>query len=150
MPIVEFSERDLLRGTVVDPAWYRVFIEEIDGEGQASKDNKSTNYNVEVTILFDGDTGDTTFRGVPITYNFNSKAMGFTKGLFASVGLELKAKERYRLEACAKREVDMFIGNKPYNGRTVNEVTHQYRKPKPEVVAIEPQAPAEQAGTETT
>lgn len=137
MPIVEFSDRDLLRGTVVDPSWYRVFIEEIDGEGEASKDQKSTNYKVEGTILFDGDTGDTKFRGVPVTWNFNSKAMGFSKGLFEAVGLKLEAKTRYRLEACAQREVDVFIGNKPYQGRTLNDINHQYRAIKPEVVAVE-------------
>ncbi len=144
MPIVEFSDRDLLRGTVVDPAWYRVFIEEIDAEGEESKDKKSTNYRVEGTILFDADTGDTKFRGVPVTWNFNSKAMGFSKGLFESCGLELKAKERYRLEACAQREVDLFIGNKPYQGRTLNDINHQYRKPKEDVVAVEGAATPQQ------
>lgn len=137
MPIVEFSQRDLLRGTVVDPAWYRVFIEEIDAEGEASKDNKSTNYKAEGTILFDGDTGDTKFKGVPIGWNFNSKAMGFTRGLFEAIGLELKSGERYRLESCAGREVDVFIGNKPYQGRILNDINHQYRAIKPEVVAVE-------------
>lgn len=134
MPIVEFSDRDLLRGRVVDPDWYRVLIDEIDAEGELSRDQKSTNYKVEVTILFQADTGDAKFRGIPVTYNFNSKAMGFTRGLFEACGLPLKAKERYRLEACAGKEIDMFIGNKPYQGRTLNDVTHQYRKPKEEVV----------------
>jgi hypothetical protein len=143
MPIVEFSQRDLLRGTVVDPSWYRCFIEEIDAEGEDSKDKKSTNYKVDVTILFDGDTGDSKFRGVPILYNFNSKALGFTMGLFLACGLELKSGERYRLEACAGREVDIFIGNKPYLGRTLNDVNHQYRAPKPEITLVET-PPAEQ------
>lgn len=137
MPIVEFSQRDLLRGTQVDPAWYRVFIEEIDAEGESSKDNKSTNYKAEGTILFDGDTGDTKFRGVPITWNFNSKAMGFTRGLFEAIGLELKPGERYRLEACSQREVDIYIGNKPYQGRILNDINHQYRPINPAVTAVE-------------
>jgi len=142
MPIVEFSQRDLLRGTVVDPAWYRVFIEEIDDTGEESKDKKSTNYKAEGTILFDGDTGDGKFRGVPITWNFNSKAMGFSRGLFEAVGLELKAGERYRLEACAGREVDIYIGNKPYQGRILNDINHQYRTPKPDVKLMETDQPA--------
>lgn len=141
MPIVEFSQRDLLRGTVVDPAWYRCFIEEIDAEGEASKDQKSTNYKVDITILFDGDTGDGKFRGVPVLYNFNSKAMGFTRGLFEACGLALKPGERYRLEACAQREVDIFIGNKPYQGRTLNDVNHQYRKPKDDVTLVQDEVP---------
>lgn len=135
MPLVEFSERDLRRGTVVDPDWYRVRIEEIDADGQLSKDQKSTNYVAEATILFNGETGDRKFAGVPITWNFNSKAMGFTRGLFEACGLELKANERYRLEACVGREIDMYIGNKPYQGRILNDVNHQYRKAKEEVVA---------------
>lgn len=146
MPIVEFSDRDLLRGTVVDPSWYRVFIEEIDATGEESKDKKSTNYKVEGTIMFDGDTGDTKFAGVPVTWNFNSKAMGFSKGLFESVGLKLEKNTRYRLEACAQREVDVFIGNKPYQGRTLNDINHQYRAPKSDVVAMPAattEAPAE-------
>ena len=145
MPLVEFSDRDLRRGTVVEPAWYRVKIEEIDAEGSLSKDGKSTNYVAEATILFNGDTGDTTFTGVPITWNFNSKAMGFTRGLFESVGLTLEAHKRYRLEACAGREVDMFIGNKPYQGRILNEVNHQYRRIRDDVVA----RPSDQPETET-
>ena len=100
----------------------------------------------KVTILFDGDTGSGKFRGVPILYNFNSKAMGFTKGLFLACGLELKSGERYRLEACAGREVDMFIGNKPYLGRTLNDVNHQYRAPNPTVTLVE-EPPAEQPAT---
>lgn len=130
MPIVEFSDRDLRRGTVVDPSWYRVHIEEIDAEGSPSKDGKSTNYNAEGTILFDADTGDEKFKGVPITWNFNSKAMGFTRGLFEACGLELKSHERYRLEACAGHEIDLYIGNKPYQGRILNDINHQYRKPR--------------------
>jgi hypothetical protein len=142
MPIVEFSQRDMLRGKVVDPAWYRVFIEEIDETGEESKDKKSTNYKTEGTIMFDGDTGDGKFRGVPVTWNFNSKAMGFSKGLFEAVGLELKAGERYRLEACAGREVDVYIGNKPYQGRILNDINHQYRAIKPDVKLVETDQPA--------
>lgn len=135
MPMVEFSERDLLRGKIVEPAWYRVHIDEIDAEGQLSKDQKSTNYNVEATILFNGDTGDTTFRGVPLTWNFNSKAMGFSRGLFEALGVELRAGERYRLEAAQGREVDVYVKNEPYQGRILNKVNHDYRKIKPEVAA---------------
>lgn len=136
MPIVEFSERDLLRGKVVEPAWYRVKIEEVDAEGTLSKDQKSTNYNVEATILFNGDNGDTTYAGIPIVWNFNSKAMGFSKGLFEAIGVEIKAGERYRLEAAAGREVDVYVKNDLYQGRTLNKVDHTYRSPKPEVVAV--------------
>lgn len=137
MPIVRFTDRDLRRGEVPDPDWYRVYIDEIDADGTLSKDGKSTNYNAEATILFNGETGGIKFKGVPITWNFNSKALGFSKGLFLALGLEVKANEGYRLEACAGREVDMYIGQKPYEGRIVVKVDHKYRTPKSEVVATD-------------
>lgn len=142
-PLVEFSERDLLRGKPIEPAWYRVHIDELDAEGQLSKDKGSTNYNVEATIMFNGDNGDCTFRNYPLTWNFNSKAMGFSRGLLESVGVEVKPKERYRLEAAAGREVDVYVDNEIYQGRIVNKVNHKYRKPNPEVVARVSDTPAE-------
>ena len=135
MPIVEFSERDLLRGKPIEPAWYRVFIEQVDAEGTLSKDQKSTNYEMEGTVKFNGDSGDTTYANYPITWNFNSKAMGFSRGLFEALGVQVQAKERYRLEAAAGREVDIFIENDTYQGRIVNKVNHKYRAPNPAVVA---------------
>jgi hypothetical protein len=138
MPLVEFTDRDLLRGKPIEPAWYRVHLDSIDGEGELSKDKKSTNYNVEGTILFNGDNGDPTYKGYPLTWNFNSKAMGFTKELFIAFGLELKSKERYRLEALAGKDIDVFVENDTYQGRTTNKVNHKYRPIKPEVVEQAP------------
>ncbi|MET0786386.1 MAG: hypothetical protein ABWY25_06760 [Paenisporosarcina sp.] len=135
MPLVEFSERDLLRGKPIEPAWYRVHIDELDAEGTLSKDQKSTNYNVEATVLFNGDNGDCTFRNYPVMWNFNSKAMGFSRGLLESLGVEIKAKERYRLEAAVGRDVDVYIENEIYQGRILNKVNHKYRQPRPDVVA---------------
>jgi hypothetical protein len=137
MPLVEFTDRDLLRGLPIDPAWYRVYIESIDAEGELSKDKKSTNYNVEGTIKFNGDTGGIKFRNYPLTWNFNSKAMGFSKGLFQSIGVELKAHERYRLEAATGLEIDVFVENSMWEGRITNKVNHKYRPIKPEVVATD-------------
>lgn len=134
MPLVEFSDRDLLRGKPIEPAWYRVHLDSIDGEGELSKDKKSTNYNVEGTILFNGDNGDITYKGYPISWNFNSKAMNFTKELFIAFGLELKSKERYRLEALAGKDIDVYIENETWQGRIMNRVNHKYRAIKPEVV----------------
>lgn len=141
MPIIEFSERDLLRGTVVEPAWYRIHIEEIDAEGQLSKDQRSTNYNVEATILFNGDNGDMTYTGIPITWNFNSKALGFARGLFEALSIVLKPRERYRLEFATGKDVDVYIGNKPYEGRILNDINHKYRKPREGVVGNEATRP---------
>ena len=73
MPYISFTDRDLLRGRVVDPAWYRMRIDNI-GEAP-SKDGNSTNYPVEATIVCNADNGNTEFASVPIDWNFNSKAI---------------------------------------------------------------------------
>jgi hypothetical protein len=136
MPTIQFGQRDLLRGKVVEPAWYRVRVE---GVGEAlSKDAQSTNYPVEGTILFNGDTGSTEFQGVPLDWNFNSKAIGFAVGFLGAFGVAVEAGKRFELNNAAGKELDVFVENDTYQGRMVNRVNHKYRAPKPEITAITP------------
>lgn len=127
-PIIEFSQKDLLRGKVITPGWYRVHI---DSVGEApSKDGGSTNYPVEATILFNADNGDKEFAGVPIDYNFNSKAIGFAVGFLSSFGVEVKSGARFDLASAAGKETDVYVENGEYQGRIVNRVNHKYRQPR--------------------
>lgn len=137
MPIISFSDRDLLRGTVVTPAWYRVRIESV-GEAPAKQSDKgpSTNYPVEATILFNGDNGDTQFATVPIDWNFNSKAIGFAVGFLKAFGVDVKAGTRFDLKSAESKEVDVYVENDTWQGRIVNRVNHKYRPIKPEVSAV--------------
>lgn len=128
MPIISFGERDLLRGKVVTPGWYRVRIDSV-GE-KPSRDGNSTNYPVEATIIKNADNGSTEFAGVPIDYNFNSKAIGFAVGFLKSFGQEVKPNQRFDLNAAAGKELDVFIENDTYEGRIVNRVNHKYRPAK--------------------
>lgn len=125
MPIVSFSERDLLRGTVVEPAWYLVSIDDI-GEAP-SKDGGSTNYPVEGTIIKNDDTGEENFRGVPLDWNFNSKAIGFAVGFLKSFGVDVKAGARFELANAKGKQVAVFVENGEWQGRMVNRVNHKYR-----------------------
>ena len=136
MAFIQFSDRDLLRGKIVEPAWYRVRIESV-GEAPAKQSEKgpSTNYPVEATILFNGDNGDTTYAGVPVDWNFNSKAIGFAVGFLAAFGVEVKSGTRFDLKSAEGREVDVFVENDVYQNRQVNRVNHKYRAPRPEVQA---------------
>jgi hypothetical protein len=127
MPFITFGDRDLLRGKVVEPAWYRMKIESV-GE-KPSSDGGSTNYPVEGTIIRNADNGNTDFAGVPIDWNFNSKAVGFAVGFLQAFGVEPKAGVRFDLNAAAGQELDVFVENDTYQGRTVNRVNHKYRKP---------------------
>ena len=137
MPVISFSERDLMRGKIVIPAWYRVKIGSIgEAPAKVSEKGPSTNYPVEATILFNGDTGETEFAGVPLDWNFNSKAIGFAVGFLQSFGVDVKAGTRFDLKSAEGREVDVFVENDSYQGRLVNRVNHKYRTPRSEVTAV--------------
>jgi hypothetical protein len=126
MPVISFSEKDLLRGKIVEPAWYRVRIDNI-GEAP-SKDGGSTNYPVEGVILKNADNGSEEFKGVPIEWNFNSKAIGFAVGFLQAFGVDVKAGARFDLNAASGKEIDVFIENDTWQGRMKNQVNHKYRQ----------------------
>lgn len=137
MTMIAFSQRDLMKGKVIEPSWYRVKIESV-GESPAKVSDKgpSTNYPVEATIQFNGDNGDTKYATYPIDWNFNSKAIGFAVGFLEAFGVEVKAGSRFNLKSAEGREVDVYVENDTYQGRVVNRVNHKYRKPKDEVKAV--------------
>ena len=126
MPLVSYSDKDLLRGKIVEPAWYRMKIEEV-GE-KPSADGGSTNYPVEATIIKNADNGNEEFAGVPINWNFNSKAMGFSIGFLQCLGVDVQPVVRYDLANAAGKVIDVFVENDTYQGRLVNRVNHKYRK----------------------
>lgn len=125
MPVVQFTQRDLLRGKVVDPAWYVVTIDSI-GEGP-SKDGGSTNFPVEGTIVKNADNGSEDFAGVPLDWNFNSKAIGFAVGFLGAFGVDVKAGARFELANAVGKQVEVFVENGEWQGRMVNRVNHKYR-----------------------
>jgi len=132
MPMIEFSERDLLRGKVVEPAWYVMRIESI-GEAP-SKDGGSVNFPVEGTIVKNDDTGSEEYAGVPVSWNFNSKAMGFSVGFLKAMGVDVQPGKRYDLGGAAGKELVVFVENAEWEGRTINRVNHKYRQMKAETV----------------
>ena len=125
MPIVSFSERDLMRGKVIEPAWYVV---QIDSIGEApSKDGGSTNFPVEGQVIRNADNGSEDFKGLPLDWNFNSKAIGFAVGFLAALGVEVKAGQRFELKNAEGKQVEVFVENGEWQGRIVNRVNHKYR-----------------------
>ena len=125
MPVIQFGERDLLRGKVVEPAWYVVLINSV-GEAP-SKDGGSTNYPVEGTIEKNADNGSTDFAGVPLDWMFNSKAIGFAVGFLQSFGVDVKSGARFDLANAAGKRLEVFVENDTWQGRMVNRVNHKYR-----------------------
>jgi hypothetical protein len=103
-------------------------IEEV-GE-KPSKDGGSTNYTVEGIVLKNADDDSEDYAGVPIMWNFNSKAMGFMIGFFQSLGHEPKPGQRIDLEAAVGGTLEVYVENKTYEGRILNSVNHKYRPAK--------------------
>jgi len=125
MPIIQFSERDILRGKVVEPAWYVVSIDNVGEE--PSKNGDSTNFPVEGTIIRNADNGDEEFKNVPLDWMFNSKRVSFASSFLSSLGVDVKAGPRYELASAVGKQIEMFIENDTYNGRLLNRVNHKYR-----------------------
>ena len=125
MPMIQFSDRDLLRGKIVEPGWYLVSIDNI-GEAP-SKDGNSTNYPVEGKIIKNAETGSEEFTGVPLDWNFNSKAIGFAVGFLSAFGVDVKAGARFDLANAVGRTLEVFVENDTWQGRMVNRVNHKYR-----------------------
>jgi len=125
MPIVSFNERDLLRGKIVEPAWYVVTINSV-GEAP-SKDGGSTNYPVEGVIVKNADNGSEDFANVPLDWNFNSKAISFAAGFLAALGVDVKSGARFELANAVGKQMEIFVENDTWQGRMLNRVNHKYR-----------------------
>jgi hypothetical protein len=127
MAVIQFTAKDLLRDKIVEPAMYKVHIDDVSN-GESSKDGRSINYVAEATIIKNADNGSEEFAGVPITWNFNSKAIGFMKGLFEALGETVTEASRFDTNALAGHNVEVQILNDTYNNKLQNKVQHNYRK----------------------
>jgi hypothetical protein len=125
MPIISFNDRDLLRGKIVEPAWYVVNIVNV-GEAP-SKDGGSTNYPVEGVIVRNADNGSEDFANVPLDWNFNSKAISFAAGFLAALGVDVKSGARFELANAIGKQIEIFVENDTWQGRMLNRVNHKYR-----------------------
>lgn len=128
MPIISFSNEDILRGTLVEPAWYRIKVGEFKQE--MNKNNDGENYIFDDCVLLrNADTGDEKYAGVPIRILFSAKpkARGFMKGFLESLGFEVTGGARFDIAACAGKEVDAFVENNEWEGRISNRINHKYR-----------------------
>jgi hypothetical protein len=125
MPIIELSQSDILRSTLVEPAWYELLLGETSEK--ESKDGQSINYSIESEVVKNADDGSEDFAGVPITLRFNSKAPGFFKGFFEALGEEVVAGKRMELAACAGKRIVALIEHNEFQGQMSNRCNHKYR-----------------------
>ena len=128
MTIISFSDSDLLRNKVVEPAWYTL---DIQGHRTwtPTKDGQSNNCHFDAVIEKNAENGSTDFSGVPIMLQFNDKpaAKGFIEGFLRGWVWTFSRKARYDLNSAVGKKIEAFVGNDTYNGRLVNKVDHKYR-----------------------
>lgn len=137
MPIINITERDIKRGTIVEPSWYRVRVDEV-GE-KTAKSGTSQNFPIEGTILFNADNGSTQYAGTPTPngWLFNEGAIGFAVPFLKACGAEVgNSGGRFELQDAVGKELDVYIENGTWEGRTVNKINHKYRAPS----AVKPAA----------
>jgi len=141
MPIITFSDKDLRRGQVLSPGWYKVRIDSVgEAPAKASEKGPSTNYPVEASVICNADNGSKTMKnlqgeevnleGMPLDWNFNSKAIGFAVGFLECFGVKVVAGQRVELEAAKGKEIEVYVENGEWQGRIVNRVNHKYRPAK--------------------
>ncbi len=131
--LVQWEDKDLKRGQILDPAFYHLRIEGMTEK--LAKSQKSTNVIVEFLVIKNADTGeDTECAGVPVFYNFNSLAMGFAVGFATALAENDEEKPtkggRFQFnDALVGRELEAFIGHRTQeNGQVQNDVTAMFRK----------------------
>lgn len=127
MPLVEFNAEDINRSRIVEPAYYRVRIDEV--EISAAKKGNSINYRLEGVIVKNADTGDVKFAGVPTPYlwMYNSKLIGNMVPLLEAMGETVGEGYRLNTDNLKGKEVEVFIGNAEYNGNIQNSMTNKFR-----------------------
>jgi hypothetical protein len=125
---VSFSDSDMLRNKIVEPAWYVLDIQ-AHRTWTPTKDGQSNNCHFETVIEKNADSGSTDFSGVPIELQFNDKpkAKGFIEGFLRGLGVDIQPNARYDLNAAAGKKIEAFIENDTYNGRLINRCNHKYR-----------------------
>jgi hypothetical protein len=126
--MVEFSDSDILRNKIVEPAWYLLNIDE-HRTWTPTKDGQSNNCHFDCTIVKNADNGSEEFAGVPVTLQFNDKpgARGFIEAFLRGLGVEVESKKRYDIASAVGKQVEAFIENDTYNGRMINRCNHKYR-----------------------
>lgn len=132
MPLLDpLKNEDFLNSVIVEPGFYRVKIHDV--EVLPSKDQQSTNYWIKGKILFNAETGDKKYEGVPTPYLWliNSKGAFAAIPLYKALGMELKPGMRLNTDFLIGKEVDMMITNSPdNNGVMRNSDGKMFRAPR--------------------
>lgn len=122
-PLVDFTTEDIDRSKVLDPAYYKIRIDEC--EGKLSKAGDSTNYIFKGKII-GGPDGKEMNLGLPY-WLINSKVKGPLVAVFAAVGITVTPGQRFDTDDLKGKELYAFIGNEVYNGNDQNKMGNKFK-----------------------
>jgi hypothetical protein len=133
MPMISFTEDDLLRTKIVTPGWYLVRVDHVlQKNSKGDNPETTTIWPIEGKIIKNAENGSEDFAGVPTpagwNFNDNPKAKVFILGFLSALGVEVKPGQRIELSAAEGHELIVFIENDTFEGRVVNRINHKYKK----------------------
>ena len=127
MPVIEFSDQDILRSKLVTPGWYLARINTIGENPSKNKENPSINYPVEAIIIKNAVDGSEEFAGVPVGWNFNSKVKSFIIPFLAAFGVTAEGGKRFDLNSAVGQTLQIYVENDTFDGRLINKVNNKYK-----------------------
>lgn len=115
---LRIAREDFLKGKLLEPGWYAALVKDITEE--TSKKGDSQNWKIEFQILEDGP-----FKDCIVVKTFNEKAPGVAIPFFTAIngGKDIEADKEYDFSLCKNRKIRVYVGNKLYENRQINEVT---------------------------
>lgn len=129
---VKVTERDIKQSIIVEPAWYRVIIDEV--EDKQAKNGQSINSWYKGRIIQNADTGDKKYEGVPTPYLWLSNEAVAPLAMFRAIGASEAevAGAVLDTQVFAGKVMEVFIGNKlDDQGIMRNTITGQFRPARP-------------------
>jgi hypothetical protein len=116
MPVIKVTASDILRGKILDEAWYPVMIKGVT-DWKQPKPGK-TGMNLTVTFLIEGQDGK------ELEYTINSGGIGFHVPLFCALaGKKLDPKDiEIDTASWMGRKLDAKIKPDIYEGKPVNQI----------------------------
>lgn len=122
----EFTGEDIALTEPIPVDWYVVEIDNF--EKKLSSKGDSENYILKGHIICN-EEGDTKYAGRKTPWwSFNTKLMGLSRGLWESLGVEIRPGVKVDWAALPGKRVLVFIGQQMYQDQLTNQMSNKYKK----------------------
>ena len=115
MSLIEFTDTDVKRGTILEPGWYPVHISEV--VERPSKGDGSLFWKMR-TVVTSGES-----KGVPLDFGFSEKAPGFAIPFVKAITRQDVGPGKVDLNSASGKDLEVYVTNGVYENRPTNNVT---------------------------